>query len=395
MKPEKLLLKSILLSLFAAVTLVACSKNEEKTATKGVPEVGIVVVKPEKQTIVTELPGRTAAFLSADIRPQISGIIQHRLFREGADVKQGQVLYQIDPAPYKATYSSAQASLSKAQATLTSSRLKAQRYLELNKIDAVSKQDNDDAQSALGENQANVEVARAALDAARINLGYTNITSPISGRIGTSTVTPGALVVAQQATALTTVQKIDPIYVDVTQPSIDVLRLRRELESGQLKKTGVNEVAIKVVLEDGSVYPIEGKLQFTGLSVDPGTGVITLRAVVPNPDAVLLPGMYVRARLDEAIDDNAILIPQKGVARDVTGAASALILTRQGKVERRLLKVGRSVGNRWWVTEGLKSGDKVIVDGLQKVKVGDSAVGIDMTQQAREPVQSPVSNQAR
>lgn len=372
-------LKLTLAPLLAASVLGACSKSSDAPALKAPAEVGIVTVQPEPQSVSTELPGRTVAFLTADIRPQISGIIQRRLFTEGADVKQGQALYQIDAATYQAALDSAKASLAKAEATLGASKLKAQRYVELNKIDAVSKQDNDDAQSVLSENQAALAVARAAVKTAAINLEFTRITAPISGRIETSTVTPGALVVAQQSVALTTVQKIDPIYVDVTQSSVDVLRMRRELASGNIKALGRDEAPVRLMLEDGSVYARPGKLKFTGLSVNTGTGMITLRAEFPNPDGMLLPGMYVRAQLEEAVDQAAILVPQKAVTRDALGAATALVLNDAGKVERRALTVGRAIGNRWWVNHGLQAGDKVIVDGLQKIKVGDSVRAVDMS----------------
>ncbi|AMP13621.1 efflux RND transporter periplasmic adaptor subunit [Collimonas pratensis] len=373
--------------------LGACSRSTDAPAPKAVAEVGIVTVKPEPQSVSTELPGRTVAYLTADIRPQIGGIIQRRLFTEGADVRQGQALYQIDPATYQAAADSARASLAKAEATLRASKLKAERYVELNKIDAVSKQDNDDAQSVLSENQAALEVARAALKTAAINLEFTRITAPISGRIETSTVTPGALVVAQQNVALTTIQKIDPIYVDVTQSSVDVLRMRRELSNGNIKAVGRDEAPVRLVLEDGSVYAQPGKLKFSGLSVNTGTGMITLRAEFPNPDGMLLPGMYVRAQLEEAVDQAAILVPQKAVTRDALGAATALVQNDAGKVERRALTVGRAIGNRWWVNDGLKAGDKVIVDGLQKIKIGDSVRAVDMnavpSKAAPQPVTSP------
>lgn len=371
------LLKPVACGVLLALALAACSKQDNKPAAM-TAEVGYIVVQPQHQAVSTELPGRTTAYLSADIRPQISGIIQKRLFKEGSTVEQGQALYQIDPASYQAAYDSAKASLLKSEATLAAATLKAQRYIELNKIDAVSKQDNDDMQSTLHQDQADVEVARAALKTAKINLDYTRIMSPISGRIEQSTVTPGALVVADQTTALTTVQKIDPIYVDVTQSSVDLLRLRKELASGKIKKSGTNAATIKILLEDGSVYSQTGKLEFSGLSVDTGTGMITLRAVVPNPDGILLPGAYVRAVLEEGVDDNAILVPQKAVSRDATGTASALVLGQAGKVEQRALTVARSVGNNWWVTAGLNAGDKVIVDGLQKVNPGDTPNGVDM-----------------
>ncbi|HWW99972.1 efflux RND transporter periplasmic adaptor subunit [Collimonas sp.] len=392
MLPKKTLLTLTLTPLLAVAMLGACSRSADAPAPKAVAEVGIVTVKPEPQSVSTELPGRTVAYLTADIRPQIGGIIQRRLFTEGADVKQGQALYQIDPATYQAAADSARASLAKAEATLRASKLKAERYVELNKIDAVSKQDNDDAQSVLSENQAALEVARAALKTAAINLEFTRITAPISGRIETSTVTPGALVVAQQNVALTTIQKIDPIYVDVTQSSVDVLRMRRELSSGNIKAVGRDEAPVRLVLEDGSVYAQPGKLKFTGLSVNTGTGMITLRAEFPNPDGLLLPGMYVRAQLEEAVDQSAILVPQKAVTRDALGAATALILNDAGKVERRALTVGRAIGNRWWVNDGLKAGDQVIVDGLQKIKIGDSVRAVDMSAAPLKAVPQPVTS---
>ncbi|MBB3214517.1 membrane fusion protein (multidrug efflux system) [Herbaspirillum sp. Sphag1AN] len=352
-----------------AIALSACSRQGGGPA-PGPAEVAYMVIKPQHQSVLTELPGRTTAYLSADIRPQIGGIIQQRLFKEGATVQQGQALYQIDPATYQAAYDSAKASLAKAEATLASAQLKAQRYTELAKIDAVAKQDNDDMQSTLRQDQADVEVQRAALKTAKINLDYTRITSPISGRIDKSTVTPGALVVAEQTTALTTVQKIDPIYVDVTQSSADVLRLRKELASGQIRRSGDNATNVKILLEDGSTYAQIGKLEFTSLSVDSGTGMITLRALVPNPDGILLPGAYVRAVLEEGVDEHAILVPQKAVSRDAAGGASALIVNAAGKVEQRTLTVSRAVGNQWWIGAGLQAGDKVIVDGLQNIRPG-------------------------
>jgi len=388
MLQRKSLPRLMLIPLLVTFVLGACSRSADVPAPKAAAEVGTVTVKPEPQSVSTELPGRTVAYLTADIRPQISGIIQRRLFTEGANVKQGQALYQIDPATYQAAHDSAKASLSKAEATLRASKLKAERYIELNKIDAVSKQDNDDAQSVLSENQAALEVARAALKTAAINLGFTRIAAPISGRIETSTVTPGALVVAQQSVALTTIQKIDPIYVDVTQSSVDVLRMRRELASGNIKAIGRDEAPVKLVLEDGSVYPNQGKLKFSGLSVNTGTGMITLRAEFPNPDGILLPGMYVRAQLEEAVDETAILVPQKAVTRDATGAATVLILSDAGKVERRALTVGRAIGNRWWVNAGLQAGDKVIVDGLQKIRAGDSVRAVDMSAGSSNPSKS-------
>lgn len=367
------------LSLMLVAVLGACSRSGDQPKPAAQSEVGYVVLKTQRQSLTTELPGRTTAYLAADIRPQVGGIIQKRLFKEGSLVKAGQPLYQIDPASYQAAYDSAKASLLKAQATLASSRLKADRYAELNKIDAVARQDNDDAQSTLRQNQADVEVQKAAVQTAAINLQYTRILSPISGRIEKSSVTPGALVTASQTTALTTVQQIDPIYVDVTQSTVDLLRLRRELASGQISKSGANAAQVKILLEDGSTYDHPGKLEFTGLSVDTGTGMITLRAVVPNPDGVLLPGAYVRAVLEEGVDEHALLVPQKAISRDQTGAATALVVGSDGKVQQRVVTVARAVGNNWWISKGLQEGDKLIVDGLQKVRAGDTPRAIDIT----------------
>lgn len=372
------------LALILIWALVACSKQDGKAAVV-TAEVGYIVVQPQRQTVSIELPGRTTAYLAADIRPQISGIIQKRLFKEGSSVKQGQALYQIDPASYQAVYDSAKASLLKSEATLNSSRLKAQRYAELEKIDAVSRQDNDDVQSMLHQNQADVQVQRAAVKMAKINLDYTRIMAPISGRIEQSTVTPGALVVAQQSTALTTVQQLDPIYVDVTQSSVDLLRLRKELSSGKIKRSDGDTASVKIVLEDGSIYAQKGKLEFSGLSVDTGTGMITLRAVVSNPDGILLPGAYVRAVLEEGTTEDAILVPQKAVSRDATGTATSLVLDSGGKVELRLLTVERAVGNNWWISAGLKAGDKLIVDGLQRVRKGDMPRAVDMNSTLNAP----------
>ncbi len=334
------------------------------------PEVGVMDIQAQALTLTTELSGRTSAYLVSEVRPQVGGIIQKRHFVEGAEVKAGQPLYQIDPASYQATYDSARASLAKAEASLTSTRNKASRYEELVAIKAVSQQDNDDSQAALKQAQADVAAAKAAVETARINLDYTRVTSPISGRIGRSSVTPGALVTASQASALSTVQQLDPIYVDVTQSSAELLRLKRDLASGQLKPAGANQAAVKLLLEDGSAYSLPGKLQFSDVTVDQNTGTIMLRAVFPNPKGDLLPGMYVRAVLEEGDEAQAILAPQQGVTRDTKGNPTALVVGADNKVELRVLKTRRVVGDKWLVSEGLKAGDKLIVDGLQKIAPG-------------------------
>jgi membrane fusion protein (multidrug efflux system) len=340
------------------------------------PEVGVLVVQPQKVALTTELAGRTSPYVVAEVRPQVAGIVKQRLFQEGADVRAGEVLYQIDPATYQATYDSARASLAKAQANLATARTRAERYRELVAITAVSQQDYDEADGALQQAQAEIALARAAVETARINLGYTRVTSPISGRISRSSVTPGALVTAHQAATMTTVQQLDPIYVDVTQSSAELLRLKRELESGRLKSAGANQAAVGLLLEDGTPYPVAGKLQFSDVTVDQGTGTITLRAVFPNPKGLLLPGMYVRAVLPEGVDEHAILAPQQAVTRDAKGNPTALVLGAEGKVEQRALKTTRTVGDKWLVTEGLKPGDQLIVDGLQKIRPGVTVKGV-------------------
>ncbi len=357
----------ILLS--GSILLTGCGKKDAPPP-PGPQEVSVVSVVSQQLAMTTELPGRTSSFQLAEVRPQVGGIIQKRLFREGADVKAGQPLYQIDPATYRAAYDSARATLAKADANLTTARLKAERYRELVSINAVSKQEYDDADAAFKQAAADVAGARAAVESARINLDYTRVSSPISGRIGKSTVTPGALVTQNQADALTTVQQIDPIYVDVTQSSTEVLRLRRELESGKLARAGNGGARVKLRLEDGSDYAHEGRLEFSDITVDQGTGAITIRAVFPNPERNLLPGMYVRAVLEEGVNDQAILVPQQGVTRNHKGEATALVVGQDNKVAERVLNVSRTIGDKWLVNSGLKQGDRVIVEGLQKVHPG-------------------------
>jgi membrane fusion protein (multidrug efflux system) len=364
----------IKLALLPLILLLAgCSPSDEQKGPppKKVAEVGVVEIAPGTQPIVTELPGRTTARMIAEIRPQVSGIIQERAFVEGANVKAGDLLYRIDPSLYQAEVASAQAALEKAEANLKSIQVKAERYAELIKINAVSKQDYDDAQAAQKQAQADIGLAKAALETARINLGYTRITAPISGRVETSVITPGALVTANQTAALTTVQQLDPIYVDVTQPSSELLRLKRDLASGKLKRIGRDEARIKVLLEDGTEYPHPGRLSFSGVTVNPTSGAITLRAILPNPEGMLLPGMYVRAQLEEAVDESAILVPQQSVTRTAKGEALVLVVNAQNKVEQRPVEVSRAVGSQWMVDAGLQAGDHVVVDGFQNIRPGD------------------------
>jgi len=365
--------------LFAALfaVLPACGQNKQAGPPPGEPEVTVVTLAPERMTLTTVLPGRTSAHLMSDVRPQVGGIIQKRLFKEGSDVKAGELLYQIDPATYQAAYDSARGTLAKAEANALPARLKAERFANLVKVNGVSKQDNDDAQAAHLQAQAEVISSKAALETARINLSYTRVTSPIAGRIGKSTVTPGALVTANQATALATVQQIDPIYVDVTQSSAEVMRLKRDLASGKLKQAGADGAKVKLLFEDGSAYAKEGVLQFSDITVDQNTGVITLRALFPNPGHDLLPGLYVRAVLEEGVNEQAILVPQAAVSRDSKGNAQAMVVKADGVVEMRTLGVDRVVGDKWLVSSGLAAGDRVIVEGLQKVKPGGKAKAIE------------------
>lgn len=336
------------------------------------PEVGVVTVQPQRVTITSELAGRTSAYLVAEVRPQVSGIIQKRPFNEGADIKAGEVLYQIDPATYQAAHDSAKAALKKAEANVNTARLKADRYKSLIGIKAVSQQDCDEAAGALRQAEADVDSAKAALDTARINVTYTRLTSPISGRIGKSSVTTGALVTANQGAALSTVQQLDPIYVDVTQSSAEMLRLRQSMATGRIKSGSVRQANVRLLLEDGSEYAQQGVLKFSDVTVDQSTGSIVLRAVFPNPDYVLLPGMYVRAIIEEGVNEQAILVPQQGVTRNPRGNPVALVVDGSDKVEQRTLKVSRTIGDKWLVSEGLNPGDRLIVEGLQKIRPGIS-----------------------
>jgi membrane fusion protein, multidrug efflux system len=356
--------------LLGGLMLNGCGKKTNAGAPppSGPPEVGVVVVKPERVTLTTELSGRTSPQLIAEVRPQVSGIIQKRLFIEGSDVKAGQVLYQIDPATYQAAYASARAAQAKSEANLLPARLKAERYKELVGIKAVSQQDNDDAFAGLKQAEADLAASKAAVETARINLAYTSVKAPISGRIGRSTITDGALVTASQPTALATIQQLGSMYVDVTQSSSDLLKLKQNLANGVLKKS--DSALVKLLLEDGSPYPLTGTLKFSEVTVDQSTGSVTLRAVFPNPKQALLPGMFVRAVLVEGINENAILIPQRGVSRNPKGDAVAMVVGAEEKAEPRPIKVVRTVGDSWLVSDGLKTGDRVILEGLQKARPG-------------------------
>jgi membrane fusion protein (multidrug efflux system) len=349
--------------------LAACGAKP-KPPPPGPPAVSVMTIVAQPVALESDLPGRTSPFETSDVRPQVSGILQARLFKEGSNVRAGQVLYQIDPAPYRAVYDQAVAQLANAKASLITARLKAERYADMVKINAVSHQDADDARAVADEDAANVQQQAAAVESARINLAYTRVTAPISGRIGVSTFTRGALVTNGQTTALTTIQKLDPIYVDVTQTAVELLALKDDMARASGKGAGTPSVPVRLQLGDGRAYALGGRLQFTDVTVDQTTGSVTLRAIFPNPKAVLLPGMYVRAEVVEGIDPVGILAPQQGVTRDEKGRATAMVVDAQGKAQARILRLAGAVGNQWRVTDGLKAGDRLIVEGAETAKPG-------------------------
>ncbi|EIF29801.1 RND family efflux transporter, MFP subunit [Burkholderia sp. Ch1-1] len=353
----------------AAVLLAACGPKQSAPPPQ-TPEVGVVTVQPTAVPVVTELPGRTSAFLVAQVRARVDGIVLRREFTEGSEVKAGQRLYKIDPAPYIATLNNAKATLAKAQANLVSTTAQANRYKVLVAANAVSKQDYDNAVAAEGQAAADVAAGKAAVDTAQINLGYTDVVSPVSGQVGISQVTPGAYVQASAATLMATVQTLDPVYVDLTQSSLDGLKLRREMQEGRLKTTGPDAAKVSLILEDGRTYSEKGKLQFTDVTVDQGTGSVTVRAIFKNADRVLLPGMFVRARIDEGVNDNALVVPQVGVTHDQKGQPTALVVGNDGKVVLRQLVTSGTYGSNWVVESGLNPGDRVIVQGTDKAKPG-------------------------
>ena len=364
---------AVVLTALAGVFLPGgCDRGEggRKAAPSSVPEVATVTIRPRQVELTTELPGRTSAYLVAEIRPQVNGIIRKRMFREGSDVEAGQLLYQIDPDPYQAALDSAKASLGRARANLPSIRSRVERYEELLDDKAVSRQEYDDAAAALEQARAEIEYWKAAVETARINLAYTRVTAPISGRIGRSSVTDGALVTAYQPAPLATIKQLDPIYVDVTQSSAESLRLKRSLDAGRLSTNGEDGRKVRLLLEDGSPYPLEGTLQFRDVTVDPATGSVTLRIVVPNPEYLLLPGMFVRAIVQEGILEEAVLVPQEGVSRNPRGEPIALIVDEESTVRQRMLALNRALGNQWLVSSGLSPGDRLIVEGMQNVRPG-------------------------
>ena len=360
---------AVVLMLSGSLALTGCDDKPAQQGAQQMPEVGIVTLKSAPLQITTELPGRTSAYRVAEVRPQVSGIILKRNFTEGSDIQAGVSLYQIDPATYQATYESAKGDLAKAQAAANMDQLTVKRYQKLLGTKYISQQDYDTDVATAQQSNAAVVAAKAAVETARINLAYTKVTSPISGRIGKSAVTEGALVQNGQTTALATVQQLDPIYVDVTQSSNDFLRLKQELANGKLQQEN-GKAKVELVTNDGLKYPQNGTLEFSDVTVDQTTGSITLRAIFPNPDHTLLPGMFVRARLEEGVNPDALLVPQQGVTRTPRGDASAMVVGEGDKVEVRQITATQAIGDKWLVTEGLKTGDRVIITGLQKVRPG-------------------------
>jgi len=387
MQRRKIRLESLLwtlswVALTGVLLLNGCeSGNSREPPQTYTPEVAVATIEPQQVELTTELPGRTSAHLVSEIRPQVNGIIEKRLFQEGSNIETGQLLYQIDPAPFQAALDSAKASLRKAETNLPSVQARADRYRELIGANAVSQQDYDDATAMLEQARAEIEFWKAEVQRARINLNYTRVESPISGRIGKSNVTVGALVTAYQPTPLATIQQLDPIYVDVAQSAAEAQRLRRSLETGLLSTDKDSGKTVRILMEDGTPYPREGTLKFRDVTVDPTTGTITLRIIVPNPDYVLLPGMFVRAVVQEGVTDKAMLVPQQGVGRNPKGQPFALIVDETGKVEQRNLTLDRAIGNQWLVTSGLAPGDRVVVEGMQKVRPGGSVTPVPWTQE--------------
>ncbi|GLI53046.1 MULTISPECIES: efflux RND transporter periplasmic adaptor subunit [Thermodesulfovibrio] len=371
----------VLFPILFALFLLGC---EKKKPMPQIPEVSVIKIDPEEILLTTELPGRTSPYKIAEIRPQVSGIILKRYFTEGSNVKAGEVLYQIDPAQYKAAYDNAKAALSRAEANLQSVKARYERYQELIKVNAISKQEFDDVKAQYEQTLSEIEALKAQVRNAQINLGYTKITAPISGRIGKSNVTEGALVTAYQAQELTRIQQLDPIYVDIPQSTKELRELEKRLEQGRLKYAGKEQNKVKLILEDGTAYPLEGTLQFKDVTVDPTTGSVTLRAIFPNPKGVLLPGMFVRAVIREGINKKAILVPQQVVFRDTKGNPFVYIVDKENKVQIRPIQVDRAIGDRWLVSEGLEVGEQVVIEGVQRIMPGATVKPVPYAEQKKE-----------
>lgn len=374
----------VLILVTASAVFTSCSQKQ--AAAPPPPEVATVAVACQPVLLTTELPGRTSPYRVAEIRPRVSGLIQKRLFTEGAEVKEGDVLYQIDPAPFRAVLDNAQAALARAQANLAAVEARATRYKKALDDKAVSQQDYDDAAAALKQTRADIAYYQAAMERASIDLGYTRVFSPITGRVGRSSVTDGAIVTAYQASPLASIQQLDPIYVDVPQSTTALLELERRLKEGQLNHDGTNQNKVQLILEDGTTYPLEGTLEFREVTVDPTTGSVVLRAVFPNPHGVLLPSMFVRAVVKEGVKGEGILIPQQAVGRDPKGTPFTWVVDKDGKAERRLLNVERAVKDQWLVSAGLKSGEHIITEGVQRVRPGAVVKEVPFDTAQKEPL---------
>jgi membrane fusion protein, multidrug efflux system len=373
-----------------ALLLGACAK--EAAGPPPPPEVNVITLQPRAISITDQLPGRTTAFRVAEVRPQVTGIVQRRLFVEGGEVKAGEQLYQIDAGSYRAALSSAQAALKRAEAQAVSAKLLEERYEPLIAANAVSKQENDDAIAARARAEADVAAARAQVDTARINVVYTQVLSPITGRIGRTLFTEGALVTSGQSSPLATVQQLDPIYVDITQSSTEMLRLQRQFANGEMVKVDDNQAEVALTLEDGTQYAERGRLKFSEVSVDPSTGSVVLRAVFPNPKRELLPGMFVRAQLTRGTRSAALLVPQRGVSHNPRGEATVLIVEKDDKVAERVVVADRSINGEWLITDGLAAGDRVIVDGLQKAKPGAQVKAVPAAEQVNAELRAGAAN---
>ena len=385
-----------LLAISGLLLLGGCEKGPGKqVGAPPAPEVAVYTVAPRQITLTTELPGRTSPYLVSEIRPQVSGLIQKRLFQEGSDVQSGQLLYQIDPVPFQVALDTAEAALSRAQASYSAISLKAKRYRNLLSVNAVSQQSYDDAAAALQQVMADIEYYKTSVKTARINLEYTHVLAPISGRIGRSNVTDGALVSAYQPAALATIQQLDPIYVDVHQSSSELLRLRTSLKAGLLATGAENRKKVLIVLENGSSYAQEGTLLFRDVTVDPATGSFAVRIVVPNQDHLLLPGMFVRAVIEEGVVEKAIMVPQQGVSRNPKGEPVALVVDESDTVQQHILTLDRAIGNQWLVSSGLAPGDRLIVEGMQKVRPGTVVKAVPWNNpetEAKAPTAAPQSS---
>ena len=375
----------VIVVILGGLLLTGCDRRQESPPPPTIPEVSVMTVQPQRIVLTTELPGRTSAYNIAEIRPQVSGLIRKRLFTEGSDVKTGQALYQIDPAPFQAALDNTRAALGKAEANLPAIRLRAGRYKEGLADKAVSQQGYDDAAAALKQAEAEVQFWKAAVEKVRINLEYTRITAPISGRIGKSNITEGAIVTAYQPMALATIQQLNPIYADVPQATTELLRLKRRQKDGHLNQQETDQNKVKLILEDGTAYPLEGTLQFRDVTVDSTTGSVILRIVVPNPEGILLPGMFVQAVIKEGVNEHAILVPQQGVSRDHKGNPFALVVDAENKVSLHMLMLDRTIGNKWLILAGLAPGDRVIVEGIQRVRPGATVKGIPFKEDGIKP----------